>query len=54
MLSEETGGKHFSKQLIVSWIKEVGITDFTALQVFTGLPEKLLLPCSVNLRKKEH
>jgi len=39
----EHGGKRFSKQLIMSWTKEVGTTDLETLCVFTGLPEKLLL-----------
>jgi len=52
MFSEEMGGKHFSKQLIISWTKEVGTTDLETLCVFTGLPNKLLLPLLHELEEE--
>jgi len=48
----EHGGKHFAKQLIVSWVKEVGTTDLETICVFTGLPDKLLLPLLCELEEE--
>jgi len=42
VLSTDAGGRHFAKEIILSWLVGAGGSNLKLLETATGLPQKLL------------
>jgi len=42
VLSSDTGGKHFARDVVLSWLVNTGGSNLKVLETATGLPQKLL------------